>query len=316
MNKIFLIGNQICEMERTQFADGESKFTINKHNNAKKQFFKLICDSLEFNLEESGAVLSKILSDKEAIVDLCLMLNALSYDDSVKSIYLIIPYMAYARQDRQNAEGECISVIAVLRMILAQTNKIKSISFCDIHNPAIFKELPSDITYKNIYPHIQLDYTGAFIAKMGDKYDDITLHNTTFVACDAGGATRARIFNKAMGMKNNIAIINKTRKEDGEVEMSTILGETVQDRLCVIVEDIVDSAGTLCKSAELLKENGATKIYAFITHGIFSGNAIEKINNSYIEKIFVTDSHPFDSKGSKKIENVCIPCITSPIWFN
>ena len=97
-------------------------------------------------------MLSHSLDSNDAIIKLCLILNALSYDSSVESIYLIIPYMGYARQDRQNIKGESISAVAILRMITAQTKKIKSISFYDIHNPVILNALPCDITYKNIIP--------------------------------------------------------------------------------------------------------------------------------------------------------------------
>ena len=219
--KNFFIGKQLCGIEYTQFPDGERKINIikGKHKEIRHS-----------DLKESEAVLLHSLINDKSIIDLCLILNALSYNDSVDSIYLTIPYMGYARQDRQNAIGECVSVIAILRMILAQTNKIKSISFCDIHNPEIFSELPSGIVYKNIYPHIATDYITGFLEELS-KYKYITLDNVTFVACDAGGATRARALNKAMKIKHDIAIIDKERKEDGEVEMSNILGETVQTNM-------------------------------------------------------------------------------------
>ena len=114
---------------------------------------------------------------------------------------------------------------------------------------------------------------------------------------------------------NEISIIHKKRVEGGGLELSNIIGEPIKNKICIIVDDIVDSAGTLCASAELLKENGATVIYAFVTHGVFSGDAIEKINNSPIEKLFVTDSNTFDSKDSEKIEKCSIPDIESQVWL-
>jgi len=310
--KIFILGKNIRCINFTTFSDGESKAQILLHgdNNTMPIAGDMFDNTVK--LEASEAVLSSSLNSNTAIIDLCLSLNALSYDDDVQSIRLIIPYMGYARQDRQNIKGESISVIAILRMILAQTNKIKSISFCDIHNPSILKELPSDIAYKNIMPLAMKENYRIF-----SQYKEIDIENAVIVASDMGGVHRASVFNKAMSPKYDIAIINKVRDGAGKAKSISIDGENVNGKVCAIIDDIVDSAGTLCSSAELLKENGATEIYAFVTHGIFSGDAIEKINNSPIKKIFVTDSPYFKTYAdSEKIETVYIPCISNLIWFN
>ena len=99
----------------------------------------------------------------------------------------------------------------------------------------------------------------------------ISTDDVVIVACDIGGVNRARIFSKIMCNNNEISIIHKKRVEGGGLELSNIIGEPIKNKICIIVDDIVDSAGTLCASAELLKENGATVIYAFVTHGVFSG---------------------------------------------
>lgn len=314
--KTFFLGNNIKKIDITTFLDGEIKAQIVQETLHKETTYEILGNK-KISLEKTHALLSHSLNSNDAIIELCLILNVLSYEDSVEKITLIIPYMRFSRQDRQNLKGESISAVAILRMITAQTKKIKSISFYDIHNPAILNALPCDITYKNVIPLdvIQrtpiMDCFAHFFLHQKISTDDVAI-----VACDVGGINRARIFSKIMCTNNEISIIHKRRIEGGGLEMSNIIGESIENKICIIVDDIVDSADTLCKSAELLKEKGATKIYAFITHGVFSGDAIEKINNSPIEKLFVTNSNIFDHKDSEKIEVCNIPDIESTIWFN
>jgi ribose-phosphate pyrophosphokinase len=130
---------------------------------------------------------------------------------------------------------------------------------------------------------------------------DVLSSDTVVVAPNVGRAKRARNFLSRFscntGNELDIAIVN-----DLCGGSDTLIGQDVNGKVCVITDDIVDSASTLCNAVNILKDRGAEKVYACITHGIFSGDAVKKIENSAIEKLFVTDSNVFDVNGSTKIE--------------
>lgn len=187
------------------------------------------------------------------------------------NITAIIPYFGYSRQDRCTYKHGPISASLVVKMMeIAGITKIITL---DLHS----KQLEGLF---NI-PIVNLDPASIFFPIYKDNV------NTIIVSPDIGGIARARNFSSLLG--KDLAIINKTRDNDNECFMSEIIGH-VKGKKCIIVDDIVDSGGTLCKAANLLKDNGALLIEAYITHAVLSGEAQEKIMLSQIDKIFVSDS--------------------------
>ena len=131
------------------------------------------------------------------------------------------------------------------------------------------------------------------------------MNNLVIVSPDAGGVERARVFSQ--NLNATLAIADKRRPEPNVSELIHIIGE-VKDKDAIIVDDIVDTAGTLTETVKALKENGAKRVYAACTHGIFSGQAIEKISSSYIDKIFISDTIPLNNEKLKcgKIETLSV----------
>jgi len=134
--------------------------------------------------------------------------------------------------------------------------------------------------------------------------DDIVRNNSKdnlIVSPDVGGVVRSRALAKVLGL-SDLAIIDKRRDEANQSEVMNVIGD-VQDKNCIIVDDIADTAGTLCNAAEALKEQGAKKVYAYIVHPVLSGNAIEKISQSKLDQLVVTDTIPLseDALSCKKI---------------
>ena len=134
--------------------------------------------------------------------------------------------------------------------------------------------------------------------------DDIVKNNSKdnlIVSPDVGGVVRSRALAKVLGL-SDLAIIDKRRDEANQSEVMNVIGD-VQDKNCIIVDDIADTAGTLCNAAEALKEQGAKKVYAYIVHPVLSGNAIEKISQSKLDQLVVTDTIPLseDALSCKKI---------------
>jgi len=206
---------------------------------------------------------------------------------SAKHITAVITYYAYARQDRKDRPRVAIS--ARLIADLLETAGFSRILTIDLHANQIqgFFNVPVD----------NLMALPIFIS----HFKKMKLKNVVIVSPDAGGVERARVFSQ--NLNATLAIADKRRPEPNVSEVMHIIGE-VKDKDAIIVDDIVDTAGTLTKTVQALKENGARKVYAACTHGIFSGKAIERISSSPIDKIYISDTIPQSDEKLKcgKIE--------------
>lgn len=183
-----------------------------------------------------------------------------------KEITAVIPYLAYSRQSRPNKYDNAAPISLVARMLkLAGITRIITLDLHNSHLETIF-----DVPIKNIALH------EIFLPLQDDA---------VIISPDIGGIERARAF----AGNHPIAIINKQRLSEGQCVIDGIIGD-IKGKNCVIIDDIVDSAGTLCQAASLLKSLGARNIEAYVTHGILSEGAIERINNSDISQITTSDS--------------------------
>lgn len=208
------------------------------------------------------------------LMELLIMVDALKRA-SAKRITAVLPYFGYARQDRKPGPRTPISAKLVANLItVAGANRVLSV---DLHAGQIqgFFDIPTD----NLYgaPVMSADIQ----ARFGDK-------NITVVSPDVGGVVRARALAKRLD-NAPLAIVDKRRERAGESEVMNIIGD-VKGRFCILIDDIVDSAGTLCNAAAALKKEGAEDVVAYVTHGVLSGGAVARVNASELRELVVTDS--------------------------
>jgi ribose-phosphate pyrophosphokinase len=194
---------------------------------------------------------------------------------SAKRITAVIPYFGYARQDRKPLPRTPISAKLVANMITtAGADRVLSV---DLHAGQIqgFFDIPTD----NLYgaPVMSAD----ILARHGDKV-------ITIVSPDVGGVVRARALAKRLD-NAPLAIVDKRREKAGESEVMNVIGD-IEGRFCILIDDIVDSAGTLCNAAAALKKGGASDVVAYCTHGVLSGKAVERVEASELRKLVITDS--------------------------
>ncbi|MBS0347236.1 MAG: ribose-phosphate pyrophosphokinase [Proteobacteria bacterium] len=225
------------------------------------------------------------------IMELLIMVDALKRA-SAGRITAAIPYFGYARQDRRPRSAR-VPITAKVVANMLQAAGVQRVLTVDLHADQIqgFFDIPVD----NIYATpVLLDYLEK------QKYDDLMV-----VSPDVGGVVRARAFAKRL--ECDLAIIDKRRPKANVSEVMNIIGE-VEGRTCVIMDDIVDTAGTLCKAAQALKENGAKRVLAYCTHAVLSGPAISRINESDLDELIVTDTIPLsdEAKACSKIGSVSI----------
>ena len=225
------------------------------------------------------------------LMELMIMSDALRRS-SVDRITAVIPYFGYSRQDRRVRSARVpISAKVVANMIASMD--IDRLLTIDLHADQIqgFFDIPVD----NIYA------TPLFVADIyKQKYD-----KPIVVSPDIGGVVRARALAKQLNC--DLAIVDKRRQEANVSEVMQIIGD-VNSKTCIIVDDIVDTAGTLCNAAAALKEKGAKAVFSYITHPIFSGKACQNIDKSKLDGIIVTDTIPLNEKTSKvdKIRQITV----------
>jgi len=209
------------------------------------------------------------------LMELMIITDALRRSSAAR-ITAVIPYFGYARQDRRTKARTPISAKLVANLLTV--SGIERVLTLDLHAAQIqgFFDIPVDNLYAS--PIFALDIEHHF----KDQMDDIMV-----VSPDVGGVARARDLAKRINAP--LAIVDKRREKAGEVVEMTVIG-SVEGKKCVIVDDIVDSAGTLCKAAEVLQQNGATEVHAYITHGVLSGPAVERVKNSVMRSLVITDS--------------------------
>ena len=193
---------------------------------------------------------------------------------SAKRITAVIPYFGYARQDRKSSARTPISAKLVANLITsAGADRVLTM---DLHAGQIqgFFDIPLD---------------NLFAAPIFAKDIKANLGNldNVIVSPDVGGLVRARAIAKKIG--SDLAIVDKRRPKAGVSEVMNIIGE-IENKNCIIVDDMVDSGGTLCNAAQALIDKGAKSVYAYITHGVLSGKALERIQNSCLEKLVITDT--------------------------
>ncbi len=195
---------------------------------------------------------------------------------SAKRITAVIPYFGYARQDRRTKARTPITAKLVANMLTEAG--IERILTMDLHAAQIqgFFDIPVDNLYAS--PVFALDLKSAF----RDRMDEVMV-----VSPDVGGVARARELAKRVNAP--LAIVDKRRERPGEIAEMTVIGD-VTGKTCVIVDDICDTAGTLCKAAETLMRAGAAEVHAYISHGVLSGPAVERIENSVMKGLVTTDS--------------------------
>ena len=208
------------------------------------------------------------------LMELCVMIDAFRRA-SASRITAVIPYYGYARQDRKDKPRVPISAKLVANILSAAgANRVLTM---DLHKAQIqgFFDIPVDHLFA---APVIIEYLKSL---QTDKF--------TVVSPDAGGAERARAYAKRLGAE--LAIVDKRRSEDGTAEVMHVIG-TVTDRVCVIQDDIIDTAGTMQKAALALKENGASRVLACAVHGVLSGPALDRVNESALEQLIVTNTIP------------------------
>ena len=213
---------------------------------------------------------------------------------SAKRITAVLPYYGYARQDRKPGPRTPITSKLVANMIdKAGANRVLTM---DLHAGQIqgFFDIPTD----NLF---------AAPVLVEDIKSKLTKDTPIIISPDVGGVVRARIIAKRIGA--DLAIVDKRREKAGESEVMNIIGD-VEGRECFMIDDIVDSAGTLCNASDALIKQGATKVYSYVTHGVLSGKAVERVNNSSLTKLLITDTIE-ESDAVKKSDKIDVISISS-----
>ena len=225
------------------------------------------------------------------LMELAVLVDALKRA-SAGRITAAIPYFGYARQDRRPRSAR-VPITAKVVANMLQAVGVQRLMTMDLHADQIqgFFDIPVDNVYAAPVLLNDLDK---------QKFDDLMV-----VSPDVGGVVRARAFAKRL--ESDLAIIDKRRPKANVSEVMNIIGE-VNDRTCVIMDDIVDTAGTLCKAAAALKENGAKRVLAYCTHAVLSGAAVERIKDSALDELVVTDTIPLsdDARAVGRIRQVSV----------
>ncbi|NPA87725.1 ribose-phosphate pyrophosphokinase [Caminibacter pacificus] len=201
---------------------------------------------------------------------------------SAKSITAVVPYFGYARQDRKAAPRVPITAKLVANMM--EKAGIDRVVTIDLHAGQIqgFFDIPVDNLYGSI---LFFDY-----------FKEMNLKNPIIASPDIGGVARARYFASKLGL--DMVIVDKRREKANVSEVMNIIGD-VEGKDVILIDDMVDTAGTMVKAAKALKDRGATSVRAFATHGVLSGPAIERIKDSVLEELIITDTIPFNKTCEK-----------------
>ncbi|AWI75705.1 MAG: ribose-phosphate pyrophosphokinase [Betaproteobacteria bacterium HGW-Betaproteobacteria-13] len=227
----------------------------------------------------------------ENLMEMLVLVDALKRA-SAGRITAAIPYFGYARQDRRPRSAR-VAITAKVVANMLQAVGVQRLLTMDLHADQIQGFF--DIAVDNVYaaPVLLADLDK-------QKYEDLMV-----VSPDVGGVVRARAFAKRL--ECDLAIIDKRRPKANVSEVMNIIGE-VEGRTCVIMDDIVDTAGTLCKAASALKANGAKRVLSYCTHAVLSGAAVARINESELDELVVTDTIPLreDAKASNRIRQVSV----------
>src|SRR6187455_1740565 len=215
------------------------------------------------------------------LMELMVMIDAFRRS-SASRITAVVPYYGYARQDRKDKPRVPISAKLVANLLSAAgTNRVLTM---DLHKAQIqgFFDIPVDHLFA---APVIIDYCAR-----------LNYPNLTIVSPDAGGAERARAYAKRLG--GELAIVDKRRTEDGTAEVMNVIGD-VRGRTCILQDDIIDTAGTIQKAAQALKDAGAERVLACAVHGVLSGPAIDRIEKAPIDKLIITNTIPLTAERAK-----------------
>ena len=269
--------NRLVNSNIRKFADGEIYIEIND------------------NLRGNSIVLIQSVSSpaNDNLMELLLSIDALKRS-SAKNITAVIPYFGYARQDRKVVPRTSISAKLVSNLIeKAGADRVVTV---DLHSGQIqgFFDIPVD----NLFA------TPIFARHIKKK---LKKNNIICVAPDVGGTARARALGKLLNV--DLAIVDKRRPAPGKSEVMNVIGN-VKNKTCILVDDIIDSGGTIVNAASELKKRGAKDVHVYVTHGVLSGNAVEKIKKSSIKNLVVTDTID-NSMKVKKAQNIEVLTISN-----
>ena len=259
------LSKDLGDAEVGTFSDGEVSVKINENVRGKDVYLiQPTCNPTHKNL-----------------IELILIVDALRWS-SAGRITAVIPYFGYARQDRR-VRSERVPISAKVIADILERSGIDRVLTVELHSEQI--QGLFDIPVDNIY--------GTKV--MVDDIKNQSFSDLLVVSPDVGGVVRSRALAKALEL-SDLAIIDKRRDEANKSEVMNVIGE-VADKDCLIVDDMADTCGTLCNAAKALKEKGAKTVTAYITHPVLSGNAVEKINESTLDQLVVTDTIPLSEQA-------------------
>jgi ribose-phosphate pyrophosphokinase len=262
------LGKKLAPIKVNTFSDGEVNVEININVRGSDTF---IIQSTDSPAEKN-------------LMELVLIADALKRA-SANSITAVIPYFGYARQDRRVRSARVPISARVIAEVLTSVG-ISRVITLDIHSEQIqgFFSFPVD----NIYT------SNIMCKEIIGKYK---VKDLQVVSPDTGGVIRARSVAKTLGVKD-LAIIDKRREKANESEVINLIGD-VKDKVCIVPDDLIDTAGTLSNASHALKAEGAREVIAYITHPVLSGNAIENLNKSAIDRLVVSNSIDIGDKSKK-----------------
>jgi len=266
-NVVDHLGISLGKVKAERFSDGEVHAEIMENVRGRDVFI----------------LQSTCAPTNDNLMELLIMADAL-YRASAGRITAVIPYYGYARQDRR-VRSRRVPISAKLVADLVATGHVDRVLTIDLHSDQVqgFFDVPVD----NIYA-------------LGVLHADIVakqLDNLVVVSPDVGGVVRARALSKVLG-NVDLAIIDKRRPEPNKAEVMNIIGE-VNGRHCVLIDDLIDTGGTLCNAATALKQQGALSVCAYATHPVFSGKAVDNINNSELDEVVVTNTIPLHANAQE-----------------
>ncbi|RLA44155.1 MAG: ribose-phosphate pyrophosphokinase [Gammaproteobacteria bacterium] len=259
-----------------KFSDGEIAVELNENVRGKDVF----------------VLQSTCAPTNDNLMELIVMIDALRRASAAR-ITAVVPYFGYARQDRR-VRSSRVPITAKVVADMMVTVGVDRVLTVDLHAEQIqgFFTCPVD----NVYGSPVLN----------DDIQACTYDNLMVVSPDIGGVVRARAIAKQLN-EADLAIIDKRRPGPNEAQVMNLIGE-VENRTCQLVDDMVDTAGTLCKAADALKERGAAKVVAYCTHAVLSGNALNNLQSSQLDELIVTDTIPLseEAKAMNKIRQLTI----------
>ena len=281
-----ILGIKISKADVGYFSDGELKVVIEENVRGHDTFI----------------IQSTCSPTNKNVMEIMLIADALKRS-SASRITAVVPYYGYARQDRRVRSARVPISAKVVADMFASVG-IDRVLTIDLHSETIqgFFDMPADNVYATKF-------------MVDDIKDNNDRNEVVVVSPDVGGVVRSRALAKLLD-DTDLAIIDKRRAVANESEVMNIIGE-VEGKVCIVPDDIIDTAGTLCNAAKALKDKGAKAVKAYITHPVLSGPAIERLNKSDIDELIVTNSIPLNKDAKKcskirviSIANIIAECIT------